>query len=173
MKGSESLTWLALAMGVGGPPRRRLVLRLIAVERSLRGLLLLAAGVYLLFHLSTDFGQLADRIIRSVELDPRHHFLHKFVTRLHSLRAHQLRIVGLVALGYGGLELVEGVGLWFDQLWAEYLTVIATSLLIPLELYQLVIHPTLWKAGGLIVNVLIVIYLASALRRRRAAAPLR
>jgi uncharacterized membrane protein (DUF2068 family) len=35
------------------------------------------------------------------------------------------------------LELVEGVGLWLDPLWAEYLTVIATSLLIPVELYEL------------------------------------
>jgi uncharacterized membrane protein (DUF2068 family) len=151
---------------VGDPPRTRLVLRLIALERSIRGLLLLAAGVYLLFHLSTDFGRLAERIIRRVELDPRQHLLHEVVARLHGLRAHQLRIIGVVALGYGGLELVEGVGLWLDQLWAEYLTVIATSLLIPIELYELAVRPSLWKAGGILVNLLIVAYLAVALRRR-------
>jgi uncharacterized membrane protein (DUF2068 family) len=136
------------------------------VERFLRGLILFAAGVYLLFHLSTDFGQLAERVTRSVELDPRQHFLHRLIDRLHRLRAHELRIVASVAIGYGVLELVEGVGLWLDQLWAEYLTVIATSLLIPLELYELVVHPTVWKAGGILINVLIVLYLASALRRR-------
>jgi uncharacterized membrane protein (DUF2068 family) len=150
----------------GDPPRTRLVLRLIALERSIRGLLLLAAGVYLLFHLSTDFGRIAERIIRRVELDPRQHLLHEVVTRLHGLRAHQLRIIGIVALGYGGLELVEGVGLWLDQLWAEYLTVIATSLLIPIELYELAVRPSLWKAGGILVNLAIVAYLAVALRRR-------
>jgi uncharacterized membrane protein (DUF2068 family) len=156
-------------MRAGDPPRTRLVLRLIAVERSLRGLILLAAGTYLLFHLSTDFGQLAERIMRSVELDPRQHFLHRLVARLHRLRAHELRIAGIAALGYGALELVEGVGLWLDQLWAEYLTLTATSLLIPFELYELAIRPSLWKAGGILVNVLIVIYLAAALRRRLAA----
>ena len=155
-------------MRAGDPSRTRLVLRLIAVERSLRGVLLLAAGTYLLFHLSTDFGRVAERIIRSIDIDPRQHFFHRFVTRLHRLRAHELRIVGLAALGYGGLELVEGVGLWLDQLWAEYLTVIATSLLIPFELYELAVRPSLWKAGGILVNVMIVIYLAWALRRRRA-----
>ena len=67
------------------------------------------------------------------------------MTRLHSLRAHQLRIIGILALGYGGLELVEGVGLWLDQLWAEYLTVIATSLLVPIEVYEL---PSLGRACG-------------------------
>jgi hypothetical protein len=42
-------------MCAGDPPRTRLALRLIAVERSLRGVLLLAAGTYLLFHLSTMY----------------------------------------------------------------------------------------------------------------------
>ena len=45
---------------------------------------------------------------------------------------------------------------------------IATSLFIPFELYELAIRPSLWKAGGTLVNVLIVAYLASALRRRLA-----
>src|SRR6266702_2041145 len=127
---------------------------------------MIAAGTYLLFHLSTDFGHLAERIIRRIDIDPRQHFLHRIVRRLHRLHAHELRIAGLAALGYGGLELTEGVGLWLDQLWAEYLTVIATSLLIPFELYELAVRPSLWKAGGILVNVLIVIYLARSLGRR-------
>jgi uncharacterized membrane protein (DUF2068 family) len=155
-------------MGAGDPPRTRLLLRLIAIERSLRGLLLLSAGIYLLFHLSTDFGSVAERIIRSIDIDPRQHFIHRIVARLHRLHAHELRLAGLAALGYGGLELLEGVGLWLDQLWAEYLTVIATSLLVPFELYELAIHASIWKAGGILVNVLIVLYLARALRRRLA-----
>jgi uncharacterized membrane protein (DUF2068 family) len=156
-------------MRAGDPRRTRLVLRVIAVERTLRGVLLLAAGIYLLFHLSTDFGRLAERIVRRIDVDPRQHFPHRIIMRLHRLHAHELRILGLAALGYGVLELVEGVGLWYDQLWAEYLTLTATSLLIPFELYDLAIHPTLWKAGGILVNVLIVIYLAFALRRRLAS----
>jgi len=77
-----------------------------------------------------------------------------------------VRVAALFAFGYGLLELVEGTGLWLDQLWAEYLTVVATSLLIPFELYELVRHPTALKAGGLVVNVLIVAYLVYLLRRR-------
>src|SRR6187399_3642585 len=129
------------------PPRTRLVLRLIATERAVRGVILIAAGVYLLFHLTTDLGHVAERVMRSVELDPRQHFLHRIVDRLHRLRAHQLRLLGMLAIAYGVLELVEGTGLWLDQLWAEYLTVVATSLLIPFELYELTIHPSPWKAA--------------------------
>jgi uncharacterized membrane protein (DUF2068 family) len=150
----------------GNSPRSRRILRLIALERIVRGALLLGAAVYLLFHLNSDFGRLGERVMRAVELDPRRPFLHRIVAYLHHLHASEVRVAAVLALGYGLLELVEGTGLWLDQLWAEYLTVVATSLLIPLELYELVHHPTALKAGGLAVNVLIVAYLVQQLRRR-------
>ena len=155
-----------MVTGASDPQRSRRFLRLIALERIARGALLLAAGVYLLFHLKNDFGRLADHAIRAIELDPRRPFLHRVVAYLHHLHASELRVAALLALGYGTLELVEGTGLWLDQLWAEYLTVIATSLLLPFEVYELVRRPSLWKAGGIVVNVAIVVYLAHLLRRR-------
>jgi uncharacterized membrane protein (DUF2068 family) len=126
----------------GEPPRSRLILRLIATERALRGVLLIGAGIHLLSHLSSDFGRLAERVMRAVELDPKRHFLHHFVQHLQQLHAHELKIAAAVAISYGALELIEGVGLCLDQLWAEDLTVIATSLLIPFELYELVRQPS-------------------------------
>jgi uncharacterized membrane protein (DUF2068 family) len=150
----------------GDPSRSRLVLKLIAAERFVRGILLLAAGTYLLTHQSKDFGKLAERVLRAVSLDPRRPFFHKVVVYLHDLHASEIKVAALFALGYGVLELVEGTGLWLDQLWAEYLTVIATALLLPLELYELVKKPTALKAGGIAVNVAIVIYLIVVLRRR-------
>jgi uncharacterized membrane protein (DUF2068 family) len=151
------------------PPRSRRIIRLIAAERIVRSLLLLAAGIYLLSHRHADFGRLADHLARAVELDPRRPFVHHLIEHLHRLHASTIVLTGLAALGYGALELVEGAGLWLDQLWAEYLTVIATSLLIPLELYELVRKPSLLKAGGIAVNLAIVAYLAWNLRRRLRA----
>ena len=148
-------------------PRSRRVLRLIAAERIVRGVLLLAAGVYLLFHINSDFGRVAERVLRAVDLDPRRPLFHRVIAYLHHLHASEVRIAALFALGYGVLELVEGTGLWLDQLWAEYLTVIATSLLVPLELYELVHHPSALKAAGLVVNLAIVAYLIHLLRHRK------
>jgi hypothetical protein len=56
-------------------PRSRRVLRLIALERIVRGALLLGAAVYLLFHLNSDFGRLGERVMRAIEPDPRRPFL--------------------------------------------------------------------------------------------------
>jgi uncharacterized membrane protein (DUF2068 family) len=150
------------------PKRSRVFIRLIAAERLVRGLLLLVAGGYLVTHLGSDFGRLADRVMRALELDPRRPFLRHVVEKLHRLHAGTVLVTGIAALGYGLLEAVEGVGLWLDALWAEYLTVIATSLLVPFELYELVRKPSIWKAAGIAVNVLIVVYLARRLRRRVA-----
>jgi uncharacterized membrane protein (DUF2068 family) len=152
------------------PPRSRRILRLIALERFVRGIILIVAGAYLLTHLGSDLGRIADRVMRALELDTRRPFLRHIIDRLHRLHASTVVITGIGALGYGLLESVEGVGLWLDKLWAEYLTVIATSLLVPLELYELARKPTLLKAAGIAVNLAIVAYLARALRRRVKAA---
>ena len=151
---------------VDGPRRRRRVLRLIALERIVRGLLLLAAGVYLLFHLTSDFGRLGARVMRAVELDPRRPFWRHIISYLHHLHASEIRIAAIAGIGYGTLELVEGTGLWREKLWAEYLTVFATSLFVPFELYELVTRPSIWKAAGITVNIAIVAYLVHVLRRR-------
>lgn len=132
----------------------------------MRGLLLVGAGVYLIGHAGANFGSIANHVARSVELDPRRPFVRHLIARLGALRRHEVRVFGVGALGYGVLELVEGVGLWLEQRWAEWLTVVATSLLIPLEVYELVRRPTMLKAIGIAVNVLIVIYLIRVVRRR-------
>jgi uncharacterized membrane protein (DUF2068 family) len=150
------------------PKRSRVVIRLIAAERILRGVVLLAAGVYLVTHRASDLGRIAEDAMRSLELDTRRPLIRHAIEKLHHLHAGTVLATGIAALFYGLLELVEGVGLWLDQLWAEYLTVIATSLLIPFEVYELVHKPSLVKAGGIVVNLLIVAYLAYRLRQRRA-----
>ena len=113
------------------PRRSRTIIRLIAAERFLRGIVLVVAGIYLVTHSGSDLGRVADRAMRALELDPRRHFLHKLIVKLHHLHAGTVLITGIAAIGYGVLETVEGAGLWLDQLWAEYFTVIATTPLPP------------------------------------------
>ena len=136
----------------------------------MRGLVLFGAGVYLLTHTSSDFGSIANHFARAIELDPNRPFVRHVAERLHSLGTGQVTLFGLAALAYGALEIVEGVGLWLRQRWAEWLTVIATSLLVPFELYELVRRPSMLKAAGLAVNVAIVIYLVRVVRENSHSA---
>jgi uncharacterized membrane protein (DUF2068 family) len=147
--------------------RSDLVIRLIAVERLARGVLLFAVGAVLSADTRIDWATRLRDWADDLGLDPsRHVLVARLIDRAAALTPHQLFAIGLVALVYGGLEIVEGVGLWMRRRWAEYLTVIATALFIPLEIWELAHRPSVLKAGGLVINVLVVAYLIAMLRRR-------
>jgi uncharacterized membrane protein (DUF2068 family) len=137
----------------------------IAAERAVRGLLLVGVGIYLLSQPNANLASLATRLARRVELDPDHGFVHHVIVRIGALDRNQIALIGAGAIAYGLLEVVEGVGLWLRQRWAEWLTVIATSLLVPFEIYELIQRPSPLKAAGLAVNILIVLYLVRVVRR--------
>lgn len=71
-----------------------------------------------------------------------------------------LRLLAVSAMLYAALEATEGVGLAMRRRWAEYLTVIATGILIPYEAYEVLRRPTLFKVGALLLNLAVVGYLA-------------
>ena len=144
----------------------RKLIWLIALERTLRGLLLLGAGIYLLAKAGANFGDIANHIARRLELDPRTPWIRHIVEKLGHLKKHQVQLFGVLAIAYAGLEITEGVGLFYRRRWAEWLTVVATSLLVPLEVYELVRHPSWLKAAGIVVNLLIVAYLLRVVRRK-------
>ena len=78
---------------------------------------------------------------------------------------HCGRLAGLVSLGYAGMLLVEGIGLWLEFTWAAYLTVVSTSLLLPFELYEVIEQVSILRVGVLLLNLIIVFYLISQLKR--------
>jgi uncharacterized membrane protein (DUF2068 family) len=69
-------------------------------------------------------------------------------------------LIALAAFAYALLEGTEGVGLAKRRRWAEYLTVLATAVLIPFEAYEVFHRPTLFRIGALLLNVAVVGYLA-------------
>jgi uncharacterized membrane protein (DUF2068 family) len=73
---------------------------------------------------------------------------------------NHITILAVSAVGYAALEATEGVGLAMRRRWAEYLTVIATGILIPYEAYEVINHVTLFKVGALLLNLAVVGYLA-------------
>lgn len=78
-----------------------------------------------------------------------------------------LRAIEVGTFVYAGVFLVEGVGLLLRRRWAEYLTVIATASLLPLEIYELVERVRTTRALIVAVNLAIVLYLMARLRGER------
>ena len=67
-------------------------------------------------------------------------------------------------LAFAALEAAEMVGLWLNKRWAEYLTFIATTALVPFEVYELTNSVSAFKLVALIINLAVVIYLLLAKR---------
>jgi hypothetical protein len=60
---------------------------------------------------------------------------------------------------YAVIELAESVGLWLARRWGEYFAMVATSIFLPYEVYDLTVKVTWLRVAALVVNLLLVIYL--------------
>jgi uncharacterized membrane protein (DUF2068 family) len=153
----------------GRPLRDKIVLRAIAIDRGLHFVVLGLLGLAILLFASrqtqlrdTFYKVAADLSGGPVQRDKVG--LVGELNKLFSLRSSTLHLAGLGVLGYALLEGVEAVGLWWQKRWAEYLTLIATAVFIPLEVYEIVHKGSPLKVIALIVNVAIVAYLLVAKR---------
>src|SRR6478672_7056634 len=153
--------------------RQLTILRILAVERVIRGLVLIAAGygVYRFESaqkaLQGSFGRLVPALrplANQFGVDLDHSALLSGATKALHARAGTLNLVALGLVAYGVLELVEGVGLWLAKRWGEYLTVIATAAFLPYEVSELFKSVTVTKVGAFVINVLAVVYLLLAKR---------
>ncbi len=142
-------------------------LRLIAVFRLLKGALLLAVGIGALSLLHRDVAVVVEGWVNSLRVDPDNHFIHGLLLKLSLFDDTKLKQLSAGTFIYATLLLIEGVGLWLQKRWAEYLTVIATSLFIPLEIYELVERVTFTRLAILIINAAIVVYLIYNLRTEK------
>ena len=154
--------------------RDKIVLRLIACDRVLHFLILGTLGIVVLIladHQAAARGEF-DRVLAAiqggvaggvVQTTGRVGFI-RDLDKLLSLRAHALRTVGIALLAYAALEGVEAVGLWLLKRWAEYLTFIATTILLPLEVYEIANRVSVLKIIGFLINLAVVIYLIWAKR---------
>jgi uncharacterized membrane protein (DUF2068 family) len=153
--------------------RDKVVLRLIAVDRAFHFLVLCLLGIAVLAFAGNETS-LRDAYYRiltdlqggaggPVQNSGHVGILHE-LDRLFSLRSGTLREVGIALICYGLLEGIEGVGLWLTKRWAEYLTFLATTILLPLEVYEIINRGTVLKVIGFIINLAVVVYLLFAKR---------
>jgi uncharacterized membrane protein (DUF2068 family) len=148
--------------------RDAVILRLLAAERFIRALLILAAayGIW-------RFRAHHDAVQRAFDEDLP--LLRPLAEKLHynldeSSIVHTLRTVieartstlAAIAAGllvYGILQIIEAVGLWLLKRWGEYFAVVATSLGLPIEIYELTEKITVFRVGALVLNIAAVVYL--------------
>lgn len=142
------------------------MLRLIATFKFMKCAMLIAFAVGAFKLLHKDVGSVAEYWADALRLDPANRWVDAALAKVSNLRPEQIKKIGAGSLLYAGLFLAEGTGLWLQKLWGEWLTVIITSTLVPVELYEIWRHPSVVKVGVLVINIGIVIYLIYGIRKR-------
>lgn len=104
--------------------------RLIGGLKLAGALLLGAAGFGIFRLLNKDLGEALEGFVTRLHLDPDNRLVHEAVYRASGIERAHLKAIGAGTFFYAVLEGLEGVGLLLQKRWAEYLTVVATGLLL-------------------------------------------
>jgi uncharacterized membrane protein (DUF2068 family) len=144
------------------------LLRLIALFKLLKAILLIAVGVSALKLLHKDVASVVERWVAILGLDPGKQYVARALEKAANLTPNKIKGLGIVSFFYAGLFLTEGIGLWLQKRWAEWFTVIITSTLVPVEVYEIHRHPSPMKILVLVINVAVVGYLLYRIRNKRS-----
>ncbi len=149
-------------------PRRRDGSRglwLVAADKLIRGVVLLAVAIGALRLLHKDLAAEVMHWANIFRVDPNNRYIHRLLERTLTIDARKLRAFSVGTFFYSALSLTEGTGLALRKRWAAYLTIISTGAFLPLEVYEVMRVPNWQRVDVLIVNVVVVIYLVVEVRR--------
>jgi uncharacterized membrane protein (DUF2068 family) len=148
--------------------RSAFILRFLAIERFARGLLIALLGVAVL-QLKSSRVSIRDVLEKDLKAgkplfdqlgwNATDSGLIHAIEKILNAKASTLNLVAAFLMFYGLLQLVEGVGLWMLKRWGEYFAVVATSLFLPLEMYELTERVTALRLGAFLLNLAAVAYL--------------
>jgi uncharacterized membrane protein (DUF2068 family) len=148
--------------------RSAFILRFLAIERFIRGALILILGIAVLQFKSSQVSvravierdlAAAKPLFNQLGFNATDSGLIHSVENALNAKGSTLNLVAAFLLLYGVLQLIEGVGLWMLKRWGEYFAVVATSLFLPLEIYEITEKITVLRAAALLLNIAAVVYL--------------
>jgi uncharacterized membrane protein (DUF2068 family) len=124
-------------------------------------------GMGVIHFLHRDLGDAAVRLAERLRMDMDGRVMTWVLDHLDTVTSHRLKQIGIATFFYAGLRIVEGVGLVMEKVWAEYLTVGATTSFLPWEIYEICRRPDGIRVGLLVVNLMVLAYLVWLMRRNR------
>jgi len=88
--------------------------------------------------------------------------------KLGLLDDRKLKALSVGTFFYSGLLITEGVGLGLKKRWAEYLTIVSTALLLPLEIIEIARRADFARITLFLVNIAVVAYLIIDVRKKHS-----
>jgi len=139
--------------------RDRSLLPWIVAFKAVKAITLTALGIALLALRHSDPLDVAMRAAMTFHLPLTSRLLARAVAYLSTLTIRRETALAITAFAYAALMGTEGIALYLRKRWARWFTIIATSSLIPVEIYEIVRHVRPARVGILLANILVVVYL--------------
>ncbi len=156
-----------------GRRRHNRLLVLIALYKFVQSVLFLAIGVGALRLLHKDVGDALATLADLLRFNPESRFVNFILDEASLLNDPVLRRIGAAAISYAALGMAEGIGLYLEKTWGEFLTLAITASFLPWECFAAARHLTWVRVSLLIINALVLFYLLKLVvergRRRNAA----
>jgi len=140
-------------------------LRSIAVLEGAKGAMVLLSGSGLLLLVNRDVQDLAERLVSHLQLDPASEYPRIFLQLAESASPGKLKLWALGALLYALVRFIEARGLWYARRWAEWFGVLTGLIYVPFEIVAFFSRPRPGPVIALVVNLLIVGFLAMRLKK--------
>ena len=140
---------------------------LIAAYKFLLALLFIAIGVGAMRLLHKDVEDVLSQLAAIMQFNPESRFVNFLADKASLLNDPILRRIGALAFCYAGVSVAEGVGLYLEKAWGEYLTLAITASFLPWEVFE-IIHRLTWVRVCLfVVNFIILLYLLKLVTDRK------
>ena len=142
-------------------------LLLIAAYKLIQSLLFAAIGVGALRLLHQDAGDLLAQLADHLRFNPESRFVNFILDEASLLNDPLLMRIGAAAFCYAGVGILEGIGLYLEKAWGEYLTLAITASFLPWEILEILRRVTWFRSGLLAANVLVLFYLLKLITERQ------
>ncbi len=140
-------------------------LRGIALFEACKGLLVLFAGLALFSFIHQNVQIAAEQLVSHLHLNPAKNIPRIFIEAAGNLTDRHILFLALFALLYACMRFVESYGLWFAKRWAEWFALLSGCVYLPIELHELIKGVTLFKIVLVLINLIIVLYMAVMLKQ--------
>jgi uncharacterized membrane protein (DUF2068 family) len=151
-------------------PHFERVLRTVAIFELSKGIIVLLAGLGVLSILKGNVQHTVDALIGHFHLDPNDRYPRIFIELASKITDTHLWMIATFVAVYVVIRFVEAYGLWRARPWAEWLAALSGAIYIPFEIIELTKHVNIWTVGTLVINVVIVGFMAYGLRHSKEIA---
>ena len=137
-------------------------LRTVAIIEATKGALVLLAafGFFEIIRHNIDLDAVAGNLLYFFHVNSNLRISHVVMRLAGRMMDADVLTVLTIATVYSSLRFIESYGLWRQRVWAEWLAIVSGAIYLPYELYKLVQRPTAIHWAILLINIVVVAYIA-------------